>query len=636
MKAVDALLQSGRLRRVDAALADWIVRAFPDAGPDVALAAALTARAVADGHSALELARAQSWLAGLDGTGRVPALPAPDEWLAALRAAPSEVPLVCDAQGRVYLRRYFGYERALAQALMARAAAARDPSHPALRARHDVPPPPQAEEGENQARDGSNHRATSRASVLSPRPRGEMPAGQKGGTLGAPTVDPEQQRAIEAALQHRLALVTGGPGTGKTWSVVRMLVALAARAAADGRSLKIALAAPTGKAAARLRQSVRSQLMTLSLSADVQAQMPTDAMTVHRLLGISPWRSAPQHDHDAPLVEDVIVVDEVSMVDLPLMAKLVDAVAPEARLILLGDPHQLAAVEAGNVLGALVAAAGAPPLAGCHVALRVNHRFGAGSALDRLADAVAAGDAGVALACLQRNDADVGLAAPDLRHLVSTAAEAYIPVAQADSPAAALAAARAFRVLTALRHGPAGCLALDRAIAAAIVRRLGLAPGAQWWRGRLVLVTANRPELGLFNGDTGVVFPDPDDPQHTLKAWFEGADGAPRALAPAALPPHEGAFALTVHKAQGSEFERVALVTGPDSAVLTRELIYTGVTRARASVTLYTDAATLRTGIERRTLRMTGLADRLRESACAEEHPHPPAPQARPPSCGRG
>jgi len=167
-------------------------------------------------------------------------------------------------------------------------------------------------------------------------------------------------------------------------------------------------------------------------------------------------------------------------------------------------------------------------------------------------------------------------------------------------------------MLTALRHGPSGCLAFDRAIAQRLQRNAGARGDEHGWPGRLILVTANRPELGLFNGDTGVIWPDADG---SPRAWFEAGGGTPRALPVAALPPHEGAFALTVHKAQGSEFERVALVTGPDSAVLTRELLYTGVTRARTAVTLYSSLDTLRAGIERRTLRMTGLADRLREAA---------------------
>jgi exodeoxyribonuclease V alpha subunit len=570
-----ALRQSGRLRRVDAALGEWVVRAFPDASSATALAAALAARAIADGHSALALEKAQVWFDGIEGDGKQAALPEVSAWYATLRNTSAVhvhagdvhagfTPLVLDAQGRVYLRRYFEYEWQLARALIAR------------------------------------------AGTVDNEVRGDV---TESGTAG---IDPEQRQAIATALSHRFTLVTGGPGTGKTHGVVRMLVALAEHAHAQGTSLRIALAAPTGKAAARLRESVLLQIATMDLPEKIEALLPRDAGTVHGLIGLSPWSARARHDHDSPLPFDVVVVDEVSMVDLPLMAKLVAAVPTDARLILLGDPDQLSAVEAGNVLGALVDAARSEPLRDCHVALMRSHRFGADSALGALAQAIAAGNAEAALHACAR-EAEVTLAdAARLSDFLDTAAAAYRTVPDAGDPAEALRAARGFRVLTALRRGPSGCVAIDSAIAARLQRAAGVRADERWWRGRLILVTANRPELGLFNGDTGVVWPDADG---VMKAWFEGPGGAPRALPVAALPPHEGAFALTVHKAQGSEFDRVALVTGPDSAVLTRELLYTGVTRARAGITLYATPDTLRAGIERRTLRMTGLADRLREAA---------------------
>lgn len=565
------LRESGRVRRVDAALGDWLSRTYGDANGETALAAALTARAVADGHSALELERAQAWLESLDGPGAAPALPTPARWGGTLRQSAAVSPdatgdglrpLVLDTQNRVYLRRYYEYERSLAQALIARAGSADTGSR-------------------------------------SPGPESRRA-----------DIDSEQQRAIDTALARRFTLVTGGPGTGKTYVAVRILAALAQQARASGETLRIALAAPTGKAAARLKEAVRAGSAAMALPEELAGSIPSDAHTVHRLIGLSPWSAAARHHGESPLPYDVVVVDEISMMDLPLMAKLVDAVAPTARLVLLGDPAQLAAIEAGNVLGALVEAARAAPLADCHVALTTSHRFGAASTLAALARAITAGDADTALA-LAGSDG-VTLAPEASPHAwLDAAAEAYTAVPDAGDPAGALLAARAFRLLTALRHGPSGCIALDRAIAQRLQRRAGVRGDEQWWRGRLVMITANRPELKLFNGDTGVAWPDADG---HLKVWFEGSDG-PRAFAPAALPPHEGAFALTVHKAQGSEFERVALVTGPDSAVLTRELLYTGVTRARSGIVIHSSADTLRAGIARRTLRMGGLADRLRETA---------------------
>lgn len=542
------LSRNGWLRRVDAALGEWVARAFPDSAPDVTLAAALAARAVNEGHSALRLDAAQTWCAGSGGTGRAPTLPDPVAWQTSLRASAAVTqafafvegdgggikPMVLDAQGRVYLSRYFGYEQRLARDLIAR------------------------------------------------------------------------------AHTQRLQLITGGPGTGKTHSVVRLLAGMAAAAHAQSRTLRIALAAPTGKAAARLATSVRTQLPELGLADPVAVMIPQQAQTLHRLLGLSPANTRARFHRDAPLPYDVVVVDEVSMVDLPTMCRLVEAVHPNALLILLGDPDQLAAVEAGDVLGALVEAARAAPLSQCRTHLAHSHRFAEHGALGRLASAIAQGNADAALQELERGGEVKLLPNDQLAPLIEHAVEAYRDVVHANDAGAAMIAANRFRVLTALRHGPAGNLALDLAIEQRLKREASVRASESWWRGRLLMVTMNRPELNLFNGDVGVVWPDANgDP----RVWFEGADDTLRSISPAALPPHEGAFALTVHKAQGSEFGRVVLVPGADTPVLTRELLYTGVTRARDGVEIYCSAALLRAGIERRTLRWNGLADRLRETA---------------------
>ena len=546
---LQALARAGWLRRVDAALGDWAKRVFPDSEPDIALVAALAARAVDEGHSALQLDAAQAWLARLEGRGEAPILPEPEAWRASLRASVAvhcasdsgtggaglRKPLVLDTQGRVYLARYFGYEQKLAKHLIAR------------------------------------------------------------------------------AQNERLKLVTGGPGTGKTHGVVRMLAALAGEAQARSRTLRIALAAPTGKAAARLAESVRAQIPELGLSAALAAMIPREASTLHRLLGLSPTSARAKFHREAPLPFDVVVVDEVSMVDLPMMHRLADAVREDAVLILLGDPGQLAAVEAGDVLGALVEAARDPPLSRCHTHLTRSRRFAEHGALGRLANAIAKGNADAALAMCEGGDEACLAGDAHGTSLIEHATKAYREILDAPDAGEALRAAGRFRVLTALRRGPSGNLALDRTIEQHLKRHAAVRADASWWRGRLLMVTANRADLGLFNGDVGVVWPDADDEP---KIWF-AADGALRGISPAALPPHEGAFALTVHKAQGSEFDRVALVTGPDSAVLTRELLYTGVTRARHGVMLYSTPETLQRGIANRTFRMSGLADRLREAAGA-------------------
>ncbi|MEO6967264.1 MAG: exodeoxyribonuclease V subunit alpha [Rhodanobacteraceae bacterium] len=628
--------RDGWLRRVDAELGELVLRVFPESAPEVGLAAALAARAIGEGHSALQLDGAQAWLSGLDGHGEPPTLPDPHSWIAALRdssaVASNDDPasdklLVLDARGRVYLKRYFDYEMQLAEQLIARASA-----KPLL--------PEGVSRGSREMRSNAS-RAGERLDQ-----GGSMP-----GCLarqGAPSLatedesnhaklfvsaDPEQARAAQIALRNHFALITGGPGTGKTSSVVRIVALLAQRAFHQSRELRIALAAPTGKAAARLAESVRTRKAALALPPEIAAMIPDQATTLHALLGLSPQRTQAKYRRDAPLPYHAVIVDEVSMVDLPLMTKLVDAVAPDARLVLLGDPRQLAAVEAGDVLGALVEAADESPLRGCAIDLTRSHRFDAHGALGRLAAAIAAGDPAAAIATFDRND-ELGLIEGDVRGiaqaLIECAIDAYRDVLDASDPRDALAAARQYRVLTALRRGPLGCVALNQAIEQRLKRLAGVHLNTAWWRGRLLMVTANRAGPGLFNGDIGVVWPDADG---NMKLWFEGngGDGALRVLSPAALPPHEGAFALTVHKAQGSEFERVALVLGNDSPVLTRELLYTGVTRARTGVVIYGDAALLRAGIARRTLRWNGLADRLREAACtspqtsiAESLPAPP------------
>lgn len=584
------LARDGWLRRVDARLGELVMRLFPESAPEVGLAAALAARAVADGHSALQLDAAQAWLNQLDGRGEPPVLPDVSTWMAALRASNavasghaglSNQPLLLDAKGRVYLKRYFGYERRLAGQLIARART-------------------------EESRNNLEH-------LLPPLAGKSQDKGKHAKWLGG--ADSGQVRAMRLALQNRFALITGGPGTGKTTTVVRIAALLAQFAQREGRTLNLALAAPTGKAAARLAESVRAHKAALRLPPEIAAMIPEHATTLHNLLGLSPHRPQPKYRHDAPLPCDAVIVDEVSMVDLPLMAKLVDAVAPAARLVLLGDPRQLAAVEAGDVLGALAQATRESPLRDCAAQLTRSHRYDSRGALGRLAAAIAEGDTHAASAALDDVDG-IRLIEDDTRgvphSLIEQAVEAYRDLLAANDARGALTAARRFRVLTALRRGPQGCIAIDQAIEGRLKRGAGARADTARWRGRLLMVTANRAELGLFNGDIGVLWPDADG---GMKVWFEAADGALRALSPAVLPPCEGAFALTVHKAQGSEFERIALVLGADSPVLTRELLYTGVTRARIAVTIYGDAKLLRAGIARRTQRWNGLADRLRETA---------------------
>lgn len=587
---LDALLRGGWLRPLDHALGLALQRLDPPAAPAVALAAALASRALAEGHAGWPLDGAEALLRELQPERPTPALPAPEAWAEALRASPwvaaadahdeasgdAAGRVLCLEHGHVQLRRYREHERRLADALAGLAGA------PA-----PARPPAQAE-------------------ALAALHAALFPA----------DADPRQAEAARRAPDARLLLLTGGPGTGKTTTLARMLLMRVAAAdpAADPAAppLRIALAAPTGKAAARLAESLRASLERLAGVVDpaLAAAIPSSARTLHRLLGWRPGDAGFRHDADTPLEADLVVVDEASMVDLPLMARLLAALPPTASLWLVGDPDQLPSVETGDVLAALCAAPGLPRV---HLA----RTFRQAEALDLapLAGLVREGRAAEALAGL-RADAWRGVRwltpdaqADDEAALHAALRERVLPalraLAIAPDPATALRLALGLRVLTALREGPSGSRALNAFLAGA------LAPGgdaARPFHGRLLMVTENSPRHGLWNGDVGVLWAGADG---ALRAWFEGPDGL-RAWLPGSLPAHEDAFALTVHKAQGSEFDAVLLVLPASGArVLARELVYTGLTRSRRAVWLWGGARALEDALARRSERRGTLAARL-------------------------
>ncbi|MEO5596500.1 MAG: exodeoxyribonuclease V subunit alpha [Lysobacteraceae bacterium] len=632
MSLLRELERGGWLRAVDHAFATSLLRLDPDTSDAVASAAALTSRALANGHSCLRIAHIAELLLELAPDRPQPALPARAEWLAALRASrwvgvasadrPEDrlhgVPLVLEHDA-LYLRRYRDYEWRLAKALTARCAL------PSLDAND---------------------------TELGKRMRALFPAPDAHATLDL------QALAALLALSSPLTLITGGPGTGKTSVIARLLVLLVEHSQRIGDSLpRITLAAPTGKAAARLAEAVRENLDALltcgAITRALFDAIPASAQTVHRLLG---WRSDSiefRHDAANPLPADVVIIDEASMIDLPLMTRLVDAVSPQARLILLGDRDQLASVETGDVLASLCDAAGdgrafssafatragalldgSVPvlvndnacvdsvLAGHRVDLQRSYRQHADFDLAPLAAAVRTGDAHEAIHGLQTQAyRSVEWLQPDghdpWQWLQTHALPRFRALAQADNPEVALHMAREFRLLTALRHGPCGNETMNSQIASALRPR-----GEGAFHGQLLMVTQNNYALGLFNGDTGVVWGE----GAAAQVFFQAEAGL-RAWPLAQLPAHEAAWALTVHKAQGSEFERaVLLLPNSDARVLGRELLYTGITRCRSNLVLWASESTLRNAISRRGQRASGLAQRFTERSTA--HTDTPSEQA--------
>ncbi|MGA7827181.1 MAG: exodeoxyribonuclease V subunit alpha [Geobacteraceae bacterium] len=519
--------------------------------------------------------------------------------------APEEfAPLILDRENRLYLYRYWAYERKLANALRALA---------------------------SERSTGLDTASVKEALFrLFPDSTGSEPDWQK--------------IAAAAALWSRFCVISGGPGTGKTTTVVKILALLLEQD--ESADLRIALAAPTGKAAARLRESIRRAKGRLQEMTSVCGQIPDDVSTLHRLLGFVPGSSRFRHDSENLLPYDIVVIDEASMVALPLMAKLLQAMPRTCRLLLLGDRDQLASVEPGAVLGDISSTGSTPPysaafrnylvdVTGCSLAeskaaavppaladslvvLKKNYRFDSGSAIGIVSRAINEGDQAAVLETLRDSTHDEVCLRdlPSAATLPSALESAVLAgyreyLLHTDCPATALAAFERLRVLCAVRGGRYGVSALNSAVEKLLAAHHLIFPEIPWYCGRPVMVTVNDYVLRLFNGDVGIALPDPDQ-QGALAVFFPAEDGGVRKVSPLRLPRHETVFAMTVHKSQGSEFDRVLLVIPPtDALVLTRETLYTGITRARSSVEIWCGEEILGVALTRRVERRSGLRNAL-------------------------
>ena len=413
-----------------------------------------------------------------------------------------------------------------------------------------------------------------------------------------------QKKAAETAMHKALCIISGGPGTGKTSTVVRILGLLLQ---ANGCDLQVALAAPTGKAAMRLRQSVGDNLESLPFPEPIITAIPSEARTLHRLLGARGNSPHFRHTRENPLPWDVVVVDEASMVDLAMMSKLVDALKPGSRLLLLGDKDQLASVESGAVLIDLVRA-----LPENTVELQKTYRFNA--TIKGLAQAVNRGEAEAAWRLLSNpSSRDVGLVDTPLEKYAGDRYAIYMEQVARGGAAGygqVFAAFNSFRVLCAVRRGERGVEGVNAGVEQYLAQCGYDCLSTVWYPGRPILITRNDYSLNLSNGDIGICLTDPAD--GIVKVWFELPDGTCKTCLPYRLPQSETAYALTIHKCQGSEFDEVLVVLPQEeSRVLSRQLIYTAVTRARKRVLMATSKEILQLSLAGKIKRFSGLREML-------------------------
>lgn len=575
--------------------------------PELILGAALVSSSTREGNICLDLP--DLVLPHTERSGESFALPGLVAWEAKLRESgvvglPGQYkPLILDRRGRLYLYRYWDYQAKLANFVQSRV-------------------------GEV---DASLDRTLlkQRLSRLFP-------------SLSHEDMD-WQKVAAFSALIRPFTVISGGPGTGKTTTVAKILALLLESRGPE--KLRIGLVSPTGKGASRLEEAIRKVKRTLDCDDQIRDAVPEEASTIHRLLRTIPGSPYFRHHEGNKLPLDALIVDEASMVDLPLMSKLVQALPLQSRLILLGDKDQLASVEAGAMLADICDAGqslafsrnfskelrmltgceadsergngGAPSMRDCIVYLTKSYRFKGESGIAAVSHAVNDGDGERALSIIE-HEGHEDIAWKDLRHLhewtrvlKERVIQGFGAFLKAADPFDAFARLDDFRILCGLREGPYGVEAVNIMVERMLRDEHLIKADGQWYPGRPVLITRNDYNLRLFNGDMGIALPDPEAGDE-LRVFFQDSEGKVRKFHPLRLPEHEAMYAVTVHKSQGSEFDEILLILPDrDSPVLTRELVYTAITRARERVEIWGNADVFRDAVARRTVRASGLKDAL-------------------------
>lgn len=599
-----ALVQSIDLAAIDGHFGDLVSRLSGGGGKDVLFAAALASMATRAGHVCLDLALwAEKSVVTDDGSSyRCPGL---SPWLAELAASSATgtghdvTPLVLEDE-RLYLRRYWEYEDDVARFVISRG---------------KYPDGVEAMEFLGEA-------------------LGRLFPGQPGGCDW-------QRLAALAVVLRPFVVITGGPGTGKTTTVAR-IIALLIEQQRDNENFRIALAAPTGKAVMRLQTVMAGIKKNLACAEQIKERMPATVSTLHRLLGFRKDSPFFKHNAENQLPYDLVVVDEASMVDLPLMAKLMRALSPATKLILLGDRNQLASVEPGAVLGDIChrdavrqfsrkflarasavtsvdgLAVGGGGQGDSLVELQISHRFGMDSGIDLVGQAINRGDGAVALQIFKDDNypdvmwRDIGSGEQLRRELSGRFRDCPPGWFGVDDPARALQKTGSSQVLCAVRQGAFGVNRVNGYIEETLAEKWEVTVGAFSYPGRPVLVVTNNHELQLYNGDSGIILADPAK-GGALQVFFPTGEKGPRKIPLALLPDHETAYAMTVHKSQGSEFDEVIIIL-PDwqSAVLSRELLYTALTRARKRVEVWGSTEIFKGTVNAVISRHGGLLDKLR------------------------